>query len=70
MFKVLLRISDLYIKIRYSKEYQAMLEKNYSTELISREIRELLNSMDKFICNKDNFSENVKEMYLQVSTNN
>lgn len=46
------------------------MNNNYSTQLISKEIEELFNSVESFISQKDILVESIKYAYLNTSTNN
>lgn len=47
-----------------------MLEKDYSAEEISTEIRELISCIDDFVCTKNEFIDNLRKVYLNVSSSN
>jgi len=48
-----------------------MVEKDYNTEIISDEIRKLINSVESFINKNKNFlREDLINMYLTTSNNN
>ena len=47
-----------------------MIQNNCSTEMISKEIQQLLNNVEEFIVKKDLWAESIKYSYLGTSTNN
>jgi hypothetical protein len=49
---------------------KVMNSKNYNTELISKEIEQLLNNVGEFMAKKDLFVESIKYSYLTTSNNN
>lgn len=47
-----------------------MMNKNNDSEIISKEITELLSSFDKFIFNKNTIIDEIKSSFLKCSNNN
>ena len=47
-----------------------MIQNNCSTEIISKEIEQLLSNVEEFILRKDLWVESIKYSYLSTSTNN
>ncbi|EKE04149.1 MAG: hypothetical protein ACD_20C00101G0002 [uncultured bacterium] len=47
-----------------------MQDKNYNTKIISNEISKLFADLDKFIDKKNECIDDIKKVYLNLSTNN
>lgn len=47
-----------------------MQEKDYNSKIISSEIKKLFSDLDKFIDRKNQHIEDIKKVYLNLSTNN
>lgn len=47
-----------------------MQEKDYNTRIISGEIKKLFSDLDDFLDKKNQFVENIRKEYLNLSTNN
>ncbi|MFH0702399.1 MAG: hypothetical protein V2B14_02520 [bacterium] len=47
-----------------------MSQENHNLESMSKEIRDLVSNMDKFLSKKNEFIDNFKKNYLNCSNNN